>query len=45
METQKTEITRCSYCQHVAKFIGDGQDGDSYCEEHVTRAPGTVSPR
>ncbi len=35
----------CSYCTKPAIYIGDGQDGDSYCEDDKRRAPGTVSLR
>lgn len=33
----------CSYCEKYAVYVGDGQDGDMYCEIHARRAPGSVS--
>ncbi len=35
----------CSFCPRPAVWIGDGQDGDSYCDVHKHEAPGTVSAR
>ena len=32
----------CSFCSRIAKYFGEGQDGDFYCEVHVSKAPGSV---
>ena len=37
-------LSPCSYCDAVALYLGDGTDGDSYCERHKRKAPGRVSP-
>lgn len=34
--------TTCSYCERVARWMGDGQDGDFYCDGHRRRAPGAL---
>jgi hypothetical protein len=39
---EDTMPTKCSYCAQAAKYMGDGQDGDFYCERHKSRASTSV---
>lgn len=37
-------IYGCSFCPAPAKYVGEGRDGDFYCEDHRRRAPGGLLP-
>lgn len=28
----------CSFCNNPARYMGDGQDGDFYCEQHLDKS-------
>lgn len=40
--TEGDEMYACSYCHRPSTYMGDGQDGDLYCEKHKNLAPGEV---
>lgn len=37
-------MTTCSWCSAPATFMGEGQDGDLYCDQHVGKAEMGVTP-
>ena len=42
-DTTGTDPVRCSYCVLPAEYVGDGKDGDFYCEAHKAKAPGGIT--
>lgn len=40
---EKAVEVSCSYCDNQATRVGDGRDGDFYCDDHAGLAPGSTS--
>ena len=44
-EERTKTMTTCSHCPRPAVWAGLGDDGDSYCDLHLYRAPGDTYRR